>query len=89
MIEQETSTEIIVNSDGSWKRVERMRYMEESNVRKLWHLCAEIQDFCSSHSDCDYCPFHVYVDGCRIKNATDERVEELLDLFPEDIMEDE
>lgn len=63
--------------------------MEEINIRKLWHLCAEIWDFCSSHSDCNYCPFYTYYAGCRIKNATNKRIDELLDLFPEDIMEEE
>lgn len=66
--------------------------MEEKNIKKLWHLCAEIRDFCDSHNDCSYCPFNMGFNGCRIKTATDESIDaldELLDLFPEDIMEEE
>ena len=62
--------------------------MEEKNLKKLWHLCEEIQDFCCSHCACDYCPFHAGFDGCRIKNATDEHTDELWKLFPENITED-
>ena len=42
MIEQETSTEIIVNSDGSWKRIERMIKMNDVIKNFKQELIAEI-----------------------------------------------
>lgn len=63
--------------------------MEEKNIKKLWHVCTIIQNYCEAYNGCDFCPFHDYWDECTIKNAAGVSADELWKLFPENIMEDE
>ena len=60
--------------------------IEEKNVKKLWQVCEILKDFCDTHNDCNYCPFHDYWDHCAIKHATDLNASELDTLFPEEIV---
>ena len=59
--------------------------MDENNIKRVWYVCAVIQDFCKKHKNCDYCPFYdsrnLY-DECTFADATDFDVDELQKLFP-------
>ena len=59
--------------------------MEEKYIKKIWNLVELIQDFCETHNDCNFCPFFDTTTGCKIKDATEVRVVELDELFPERI----
>ena len=59
--------------------------MEEKYIKRLWHLCELIQDFCETHNDCNYCPFHSGFEGCKIRSDTDFSPVNLCELFPENI----
>lgn len=62
-----------------------LRLMEEDKVKKLWHVCDLLHDFCESHYRCEFCPFHSEFEGCKIKDAAGVSVDNLWQLFPESL----
>lgn len=59
--------------------------MEEKNIIKLWHVCDLLHGFCESHCGCEFCPFSDNWDGCKIKDAAGVSVDNLWELFPENL----
>lgn len=59
--------------------------MQEKDMKKLWLLCELIKDCCESHNNCNYCPFYDNWDGCKIRDEAGVKIDDLWQLFPENI----